>query len=117
MSEGVARASKEIALRHVSLLLCQACIDGVGQECHTPGCTLFLHRVDLPIAEELLDDVSKREAAVRREVWEEAATMAEAKASKFPITASECAYATACDGFAKHFRQQAQVPETGKDRR
>lgn len=36
-------------VRKVRLNLCEACIDGVGSECHTPGCDLFLHSVDIPI--------------------------------------------------------------------
>ena len=47
----------DIPVRRVIINLCQACIDGVGQECHTPGCALFLHSVDLPIGEELIEDV------------------------------------------------------------
>ena len=43
-------------VRAVIVHLCVACIKGVGQECHTPGCALFLHRVDIPIMEELLED-------------------------------------------------------------
>jgi hypothetical protein len=37
-------------LYRAQIIICKGCIDGVGQECHSPGCTLFLHRVDLPIA-------------------------------------------------------------------
>ncbi len=37
--------------------LCQACIDGIPSECHTPSCALWLHRVDLPIHRELLTEV------------------------------------------------------------
>ncbi len=36
--------------------LCDACIAGEGRECHTPGCALWLHRVDIPIERELLLD-------------------------------------------------------------
>ena len=49
--------SQQPKLRHVKIWLCQPCIDGEGEECHTPGCVLFLHRVDLPIHEELIEDV------------------------------------------------------------
>lgn len=39
--------------------LCDACIDGEGQECHTPGCAMFLHSVDLPFHREILLDPIK----------------------------------------------------------
>lgn len=39
-----------------TLLICEACLDAVGQECHTPMCALFLHRVDiLKIDRDLLE--------------------------------------------------------------
>lgn len=44
-------------LRHVAIWLCVPCINGEGSECHSPGCALFLHRVDLPIHEEILTDI------------------------------------------------------------
>lgn len=47
----------DIPLRHIAVTICQACIDGTGQECHTPGCALWLHRVDLPIDERLIEDL------------------------------------------------------------
>lgn len=40
-------------LRNVNITICQPCLDGIGSECHTPGCALYLHHVDLPIAPEL----------------------------------------------------------------
>lgn len=42
-------------LFRVTLLICEGCLDGVGQECHTAGCAYFLHAVDLPLARELLE--------------------------------------------------------------
>lgn len=44
-----AGAPDEIPLHRVQLTLCEPCIDGEGEECHTPGCDLFLHAVDIPI--------------------------------------------------------------------
>jgi hypothetical protein len=35
--------SEEIPVRKYSIDLCDACIDGLGQECHTPGCALWIH--------------------------------------------------------------------------
>lgn len=45
-------------IERVTVSLCSACIDGVGKECHTPGCALYLHAVDLPIPRDLLTDAS-----------------------------------------------------------
>ena len=36
-------------IKHISIRICEACLNGEGQECHTPGCALFMHSVDLPI--------------------------------------------------------------------
>lgn len=42
--------TEEIPVHRVTLLLCEQCIDGVGGECHSPGCSLFLNRApDIPI--------------------------------------------------------------------
>jgi len=40
----VAARESEIPVRLVQLWLCDPCIDGNGQECHTPGCSLWLNR-------------------------------------------------------------------------
>ena len=40
-------------LKTIKITICQDCLDGKGEECHTPGCALFLHTVDLPIDERL----------------------------------------------------------------
>jgi hypothetical protein len=40
----------QIPVRLVQLRLCDPCLDGVGGECHTPGCSLWINRApDLPI--------------------------------------------------------------------
>ena len=36
-------------IKHIVISICADCLDGKGQECHTPGCAFFLHKVDLPI--------------------------------------------------------------------
>lgn len=36
-------------LYRCSITLCAGCISGEGQECHSPGCYLYHHRIDLPI--------------------------------------------------------------------
>ena len=30
-------------IKIVQIPLCNYCLDGEGDECHTPGCALFLH--------------------------------------------------------------------------
>jgi hypothetical protein len=40
-------------LKTIEIMICEACLDGIGEECHTPGCALWLHRVDLPIFPEV----------------------------------------------------------------
>ena len=36
-------------LKMIEIQICEACLEGKGQECHTPGCALFLHKVDLSV--------------------------------------------------------------------
>ncbi len=48
-------------IKHIKIRICEACLDGIGQECHTPGCALFLHSVDLPIAPELYEVLDEYE--------------------------------------------------------
>jgi len=43
----------DIIIKHIAIRVCELCLKGEGQECHTPGCALFLHRVDLPIPPEM----------------------------------------------------------------
>lgn len=44
VSEGGAEDSPGISLHKVTLILCSLCLNGEGGECHTPGCSLWLHR-------------------------------------------------------------------------
>ncbi|MGB3443966.1 MAG: hypothetical protein WBA97_34960 [Actinophytocola sp.] len=48
----------EFPVHKITLNLCEPCINGVGEECHTPGCDLWLHAVDMPIlaAQEQVQD-------------------------------------------------------------
>ena len=40
----------EIPVRFVQLWLCDLCLDGDGEQCHTPDCSLWLNRPpDMPI--------------------------------------------------------------------
>ena len=36
--------SERLELETVTLTLCNACLDGKGGECHTPGCALWMNR-------------------------------------------------------------------------
>lgn len=38
----------EIPVHLVQLWLCDSCLDGEGEECHTPGCSLWIHDVPKP---------------------------------------------------------------------
>lgn len=46
--------AQEPAVNQYLINLCDACVDGLGQECHTPGCAMFLHSVDIPFHREVL---------------------------------------------------------------
>lgn len=47
-------------LNLVCLTLCDACLDGIGGECHTPGCALWINTAP---------DVSIRERALLETAW------------------------------------------------
>lgn len=49
MSGQPATTPNDYPVHTVTLRICEPCIDGIGQECHTPGCDLWLHAVDIPI--------------------------------------------------------------------
>ncbi len=51
-------------IKRIVIDICQDCLDGKGEECHTPGCALFLHRVDLQIDENLYHEVHRYELCV-----------------------------------------------------
>ncbi len=57
-------------LLYVRCRICEACIKGEGSECHTPGCVMFLHSVDLPIMPELLEGVDDNSAKILFEMTE-----------------------------------------------
>lgn len=50
-----AGGEERILLRRIAITICVPCLEGQGEECHTPGCALWLHRVDLPINRGLYD--------------------------------------------------------------
>jgi hypothetical protein len=43
-------------LKKIEIVICEECLEGHGDECHTAGCALWLHIVDIPI-DPLLYDV------------------------------------------------------------
>lgn len=50
----VVDTSGEVPLIQLTLWLCAYCIAGVGGECHSPGCALWMNRApDLPITQHL----------------------------------------------------------------
>lgn len=43
-------------LKLVKIWLCEACLNGEGKECHTPGCALWMHNSPgYPIMPELYE--------------------------------------------------------------
>ena len=46
----------------IRIRICTACLAGIGQECHTPGCALFLHTVDLPVSPEVYEVLAREPA-------------------------------------------------------
>lgn len=41
-------------IKQIKISLCEACLNGEGEECHSPGCALFLHNSPgYPITPEL----------------------------------------------------------------
>lgn len=49
-------------IKRIIINICEPCLKGEGKECHTPGCALFLHKVDLPIHEELYEVLNEYES-------------------------------------------------------
>ncbi len=49
----------KLQLITIKIQICDACLQGEGDECHTPGCALYLHHVDLPIHPESYEVLSK----------------------------------------------------------
>lgn len=44
----------EPQLERVTLTICSACLDGVGGECHVPGCALWMSTApDIPIRDKV----------------------------------------------------------------
>ena len=50
----------EILVKQYKVWLCEACIEGLGVMCHSPGCALIRHKVDIPIEREVLEEVTGR---------------------------------------------------------
>lgn len=49
-------------LNRIVITVCQRCLDGEGDECHTPGCALWMHRVDIPIDRKAYRVLAREEA-------------------------------------------------------
>ena len=56
------QTTRPIMVKQIVVWICQPCLDGEGSECHTPGCALWMHRVDLPIPPELYTEIGAMEA-------------------------------------------------------
>jgi len=55
------RPVPEAQVHLVQIWLCEFCLQGVGAECHTPGCALFLHdSPGYPITRELYEIVEPK---------------------------------------------------------
>lgn len=55
-------------IKEVKIWLCEACLNGEGQECHTPGCALWIHNSPgLPIAPELYEVLQEYEEEDEKE--------------------------------------------------
>ena len=48
-------------LKRIKIIICEACLKGEGEECHTPGCAFFLHSIDLPIHPEMYEVIDEWE--------------------------------------------------------
>lgn len=35
-------------LKKITIIICEACLNGEGEMCHTPSCALCRHKVDIP---------------------------------------------------------------------
>lgn len=46
-------------IKHVKIWICEGCLEGEGEMCHTPGCALIRHMVDLPIGPELYEVIGE----------------------------------------------------------
>ena len=47
-------------VRRIETRICDACLKGIGRMCHTPGCVLCRHVVDLPLMPELYEVLPDR---------------------------------------------------------
>ena len=52
-------------IKKINISICEECLDGKGEECHTPECAVFLHRVDLPIDPNLYEVLNEYTIAKR----------------------------------------------------
>jgi len=63
----------EVAVRFVQLWLCDPCLDGMGGECHTPGCALWLNRApDIQLRDSPAVTIMDAAPEAAPEVWSDA---------------------------------------------
>lgn len=48
-------------IKQVVINICEDCLEGKGDECHTPGCAMFMHTVDLAIHPDMYEVVENLE--------------------------------------------------------
>jgi hypothetical protein len=58
-----------VKIKKIAIQICEACLEGRGEECHTPGCALFLHTGDLPIDPGVYEVLEEFEAVVDGETF------------------------------------------------
>jgi hypothetical protein len=46
-------------LKQIKITICEGCLNGKGDECHTPGCALCWHKIDLPIYHEMYEVIKE----------------------------------------------------------
>lgn len=46
-------------IKRIVIDVCEPCLNGEGEVCHTPGCALCRHKVDLAIHPELYETISE----------------------------------------------------------
>lgn len=49
-------------LKYVKIIICEACLEGMGDECHTPGCAFYLHNsLGFPVGHEMYEVIKEWE--------------------------------------------------------
>lgn len=53
-------------LKDIRITICEACLDGIGECCWTPGCAMWMHEVDLAFDPRAYEVIQEFEEPVRR---------------------------------------------------